>query len=112
MSKQGLQSVFIYNLARFIIWCFQNGYELTLGEGYVSSGTGHMKNSLHYERLAQDLNFFKNGIYMDGKSEADVKEFARIGAAWKSFLPDNRWGGDFKSKDFNHFSLSIGDGRA
>lgn len=107
MSIRHSQSTFCRNIARLIEWCFREGYEVTFGEGYVSSGTGHMKNSLHYERLAQDLNLFKDGKYL-----TDSADYRRAGEAWKQLHEMNRWGGDFKTADGNHFSMSIGDGRA
>ena len=108
MSKLHIQqSIFAKNIAQLILWCFANGYEATLVEGYDDDGIGHMKNSLHYSRLAQDLNLFRNGIYLK-----DTKDYERAGVAWKLLHEDNRWGGDFVNKDGNHFSMSIGDGRA
>jgi hypothetical protein len=70
------------------------------------SGTGHMKNSNHYIRLAQDLNLFKESTYI---SVSD--DYKSLGKYWKSLNPLNRWGGDFKSKDGNHFSM-LWKGRA
>jgi hypothetical protein len=70
------------------------------------SRTGHMKNSNHYIRLAQDFNLFKESTYIS-KSE----DYKIIGEYWKSLHPLNRWGGDFKSKDGNHFSM-LWEGRA
>lgn len=107
MSLRSNQSTFARNIARLVEWCFQNGYEVTLGEGYVSGGNGHMKNSLHYERLAQDLNLFRDGEYL-----TDTADYQRAGEAWKQLHESNRWGGDFRFPDGNHFSMSIGDGRA
>ena len=107
MSLRNSQSSFARNIARLIEWCFCNGYEVTLGESYNAAGTGHMKDSLHYVRLAQDLNLFKDGIFL-----TDTKDYSRAGNAWMQLNEMNRWGGTFSKPDGNHFSMSIGDGRA
>jgi hypothetical protein len=107
MSIRHQQSIFARNVARLVEWCFLNGYEVTLGESYNAAKTGHMKDSLHYERLAQDLNLFEDGKYL-----TDTKDYARAGNAWMQLHEDNRWGGIFKKPDGNHFSMSVGDGRA
>jgi len=99
------QSVFAGNIARLILWCLDQGYEVTLGEGYDDDGVGHMKGSTHYVRLGQDLNLFKDGVLLK-KSE----DYKRAGDAWKALHPLNRWGGDFPA-DGNHFSM-LHDGRA
>jgi len=52
-------------LGKLIIKAYELGYELTLGEGYDDDGVGHMKGSMHYIRLAQDLNLFKDGVWLD-----------------------------------------------
>lgn len=86
------------------------GYKVTLGEGWRTPeqqqwdhdhGTGVL-HSLHGERLAIDLNFFKEGAYIrDGSKLVD------LGTWWKSLGPAYRWGGDFKSHpDGNHFSIT------
>lgn len=107
MSIRKSQSIFVGNIGKLIEWVYQQGYELTFGESYNAQGAGHMKNSLHYQRLAQDFNLF-----IDGEYRTDTESYKRLGEVWKALHPDNRWGGDFRSGDGNHFSMSIGDGRA
>jgi hypothetical protein len=107
MSIKNSQSIFVKNIGLLIEWAYSQGYELTFGESYNAQGTGHMKNSLHYQRLAQDFNLF-----IDGEYKTDTESYRRLGEAWKAFHKDNRWGGDFRSGDGNHFSMGIGDGRA
>jgi hypothetical protein len=53
------QARFAYMVSQLILFAYFNGLELTLGGAYAT--TGHSNNSLHYERLAIDLNLFKNG---------------------------------------------------
>lgn len=103
----------------------QQGWELSLAEGRVTRARKvsvdgrvviaedrvHMANppSLHYDGLAQDLNLYVNGVYIqDGKHPA----WLEIGTYWKSLDDDCAWGGDFggyhSGKDSNHFSLRYG----
>jgi len=101
------QQLFGFLLQQLIGWIYANGWAVTLGEGYRSDGQGHMPGSLHYERLAQDLNLFVGNDW----KETDCPEWQAIGTAWKSFNPLCRWGGDFQEIDLNHFSLEH-NGRA
>ena len=103
-----MQFIFTFNIAKLILWAADQGYKLTLGEGYDDDNTGHMKGSTHYIRLGQDFNLFVDGKYItDGEHPA----FKRIGEAWKSLHSLNCWGGDFKIKDSNHFSMKYGGHR-
>jgi hypothetical protein len=100
MRLQEAQQLFCLNIAKLVIWAYEQGYKLTFGESYDDDGVGHMKHSNHYIRLAQDLNLFKDGEYLK-----DSSDYRRLGVAWKTFHSLNRWGGDFKSPDGNHFSM-------
>jgi hypothetical protein len=102
------QSMFARLIAVHITWIYQvDGWEVTLGDGYRGDNTGHSKNSNHYIRLAQDLNFFIDGVWQPSINAA----FRIVGAHWKSLDIDCRWGGDFKNPDgtpaadSNHFSM-------
>lgn len=103
------QSRFAMMLPRLIDKAYRLGYEVTLGDAYrtklqamMNAVTGKgVVNSLHCDRLAIDLNLFKDGKYI-----TTDEGHRDLGAFWKSLSPDHRWGGDFKSKDFNHYSLS------
>lgn len=107
MSKN--QEEFAQSVARLIQKASQLGYGVTFGEAYrtpeqaalnAAKGSG-ISNSLHTERLAIDLNLFKDGTYI-----TDDHGHREIGAWWKTLGPAYRWGGDFRKKDFNHYSLS------
>lgn len=92
----------MFLLAKLIRFVEEHGWEFTLGEGFRSDGKGHMRGSLHYLKLAQDLNLFVSGKYIAGEHDA----WPVIGNYWKSLHPLCAWGGDFASRDFNHFSLT------
>lgn len=104
-SLRQQQSMFARLIAVHIIWIYQtDGWEVTLADGYRPDHMGHSQNSLHYIRLAQDLNLFIDGIW-----QTNMNSFYRIiGAHWKSLDMDCRWGGDFPTADANHFSMAWG----
>lgn len=108
MNLREKQSYFCNLLARLIVWIYEQGWQVTLGDGLRSDGHGHMPSSLHYIGLAQDLNLFVNGEWKD----RSCPEWEAIGQHWKALDPLLcAWGGDFKSVDLNHFSLRH-EGRA
>jgi hypothetical protein len=97
MSLRKKQSKFAEMVALLILFAKQNGYEVTLGDAYAKSG--HMDGSLHYVRLAIDLNLFKDGVYLTKTSDHEF-----LGLFWESM--DGSWGGRFN--DGNHYSLEHG----
>lgn len=87
------------------------GYHATWGDAYRSpeqaaqnaanhSGVAH---SLHTDRLAVDINLFKDGVYIQ-----DDTGHRELGAWWKSLGPHYRWGGDIvhPRPDPNHYSIT------
>ncbi len=102
MSELGnFKRRFTLMIAQLIVWVYEQGqgYEMTLGEGYDDDGTGHMKGSLHYDGLAQDLNLFKNGVWLK-----NTEDHRFIGEHWEQM--GGTWGGRFN--DGNHYSLAFG----
>ena len=106
-----LQRRFLPLLAKLIEWAYANGYELSAGEllrtpeqaaHNAQDGSG-IGNSLHIIKLAVDLNLFKGGVYLK-----DSIDYEPLGTYWRSLDPLARWGGTFKTRDGNHFSLTWG----
>lgn len=102
------QRLFTRYVGMLIAHAYKHGFELTFGDAYRSpaqaaanaaAGTGIAK-SLHTQRLAVDLNLFVNGQFM-----TDSSAHKPLGEYWKSLDPLNRWGGDFKKPDGNHYSM-------
>lgn len=104
-SLRQKQSRFARMTAKLINFATEKGYEVTFGDAYrdprVHGAVGVKKsyssaNSLHKERLAIDLNLFKNGKFLT--SSNNHKE---LGEYWESI--GGTWGGRFN--DGNHYSL-------
>jgi len=88
------QRKFTLMVADLIQFAYASGYELTFGDAWAK--TGHMAGSLHYSRLAIDLNLFKDGNYLTG-----TEDHKSLGEYWES--KGGSWGGRFK--DGNHYSV-------
>jgi hypothetical protein len=109
MTLREKQSVFVSLIALLITHAKLLGYELTFGEAYRSKeeaerlaklGKG-IKNSLHTQRLAIDLNLFKKGKYL-----TDSSDHKPLGEYWESLSTKDytcHWGGRFG--DGNHYSI-------
>ncbi len=107
-SLRELQSLFAKLAGGLIVWIYgHEGWELTFGDFSRVDGQGHMANSVHYVRLAADMNLFVNGVW----KQTDCPEWQAIGAYWEGLNPLCRWGGRFKQGDLNHVSLEY-QGRA
>lgn len=106
------QRRFLPLVARLIDFAYAQGFELTAGELYrtpeqaalnAQSGSG-IAHSLHTQRLAIDLQLFKDGVYL-----TDSAAYKPLGDFWKGLAQECCWGGDFVTRaDGNHFSLSFG----
>lgn len=88
-----------------IEWAYENGYELTFGDayrdprvfGHVGERRGYGRpRSLHKQRLAIDLNLFRDGVYLTA-----TEDHRPLGEFWESM--GGSWGGRFN--DGNHYSL-------
>ncbi len=74
------------------------GYEFTYGSAHVVDGRGHSKNTLHKDKLALDINLFRDEVYL-----TETDDHLPLGEYWESL--GGSWGGRFKAKDGNHYSL-------
>lgn len=101
------QRKFTRMVADLIVFAYEQGYELTFGDAFrdprVHGAVGEKKsyssaNSLHKERLAIDLNLFKDGRFL-----AQSEDHRPLGEYWESL--GGSWGGRFSSPDGNHYSL-------
>lgn len=108
------QRVFARKVAELILQAYRMGYEVTLAEAYRSPETAKamakagkgIENSLHADRLAIDLNLFKDGVWL-----TDTADHKPLGAWWEAQHAMCRWGGRFSMGDGNHYSMSH-EGRA
>lgn len=109
MTLRSKQSLFVKLVAQLIDWAYAQGYEITFSEAYrppfvaeeyARRGVG-IKTSLHCSRLAIDLNLFKDGKYL-----TRTKDHEPLGEYWKNLHPLCRWGGDFRRRDGNHYSMT------
>lgn len=114
MTLRQQQSLFVRLVAKLITYATERGYELTFGEAWrtpeqaafnAANGKG-ISNSLHIERLAIDLNLFKDGRFL-----SSTEDHKPLGEYWETLHPLCRWGGRFTRPDGNHYSLALG-GRA
>lgn len=105
MTLRQKQSKFARMVADLIIQAEVMGYEVTLGDAFrdprLHGAMGEKKgygaaNSFHKQRLAIDLNLFKDGQYLEG-----TEAHKPLGEWWES--QGGSWGGRFK--DGNHYSL-------
>jgi hypothetical protein len=107
MTLREKQSKLVKMLAELLDFAHTRGYEFTLGDAYrdprlhgiVGVKVGYSSaNSLHKDRLAIDLNLFK-----DGKFLTETKDHEPLGLFWESI--GGAWGGKFANPDGNHYSL-------
>jgi len=102
------QRVFPTLVSQLIDFVYASGYEITFGDAYrdprVFGGQNVKKSysaakSAHKNRLAIDLNLFKNGVYL-----TRTEDHAFLGQRWEEL--GGYWGGHFG--DGNHYSLEHG----
>jgi len=88
------QFQFVRDIVLLISFMHALDYEVTFGDAARIDGKGHKKNSKHYQRLAIDLNLFKDGKYL-----IETKDHRPFGEYWTSI--GHTWGGDWN--DGNHY---------
>lgn len=102
------QQRFALLVGRFLTELPALGYSVTLDEAYRPPETADLyarqgrglRNSVHCNKLAVDLNLFRNGTLC--QTDADFKPAVDL---WLSYAPDCRAGANFSRKDYRHFSL-------
>ena len=94
MTLRQKQSKFARMVALLIQYAYELGYEITFGDAWAHDG--HIEGSFHYNRLAIDLNLFKNGHYL-----SSTESHRLLGEFWESI--GGSWGGRWN--DGNHYSL-------
>lgn len=107
------QEKFARDWGHFIVWFHTHStWRMRIQEGFVGLTDGadgdydgpHLQGGAHYTKLGVDFAFFLvNGpdrIQLTG----DHPFWYLCAAEWKSLDPENRWGGDFTIRDYNHFS--------
>ncbi len=108
MSLRQKQSRFARMVADLILKAHELGFEVTLGDAYrdprVFGAMGTRKGygesrSAHKQRLAIDLNLFKDGRFL-----ASTEAHEPLGQWWES--QGGTWGGRFN--DGNHYSCEYG----
>lgn len=112
MTLRQKQSIFAVLAAELIIHAQSIGFDITLGETYRSPeeaarlaklGKG-IKGSLHTQKLAIDINLFKDGKYL-----SSTESHRELGEWWEGHTTENYeccWGGRFG--DGNHYSIAHG----
>jgi len=124
MKLSEKQHIFTLNVAKLIIWCYEQGFELSFGEtfrtidqqrlyfeGYTllkigsdlklakAKAKSKTLHSKHLSRLAIDLNLFINGEYMTEK-----EFYLPLAQYWESLHEKNK-AGYFWGWDANHFEM-------
>ena len=97
MTLREKQSKFARDVALLIQYIYSQGYEVTFGDAARMDCQGHEPDSMHYKRLAIDLNLFKDGKYL-----RKTEDHYYFGKFWEDQM-GHTWGGNFKRKDGNHY---------
>lgn len=101
------QRRFAKMVAELILYIYSQGYEVTLGDAFRDprshgaqgvAGPYGRAYSAHKNKLAVDLNLFKNGVYLP-----ETSAHQQFGEWWES--KGGTWGGRFH--DGNHYSLTF-----
>lgn len=100
MSLVATQAEFLLDACKLVQYATAAGFTVTGGELwrpiemqqlYLKTGRSKTLNSQHLDRLAIDLNFFKNGRLVGTRDE-----LMKLGEYWESLNPKNRWGGSWR----------------
>lgn len=99
------QELFSYMLGLLLLEAQRRGYRVRVGEVWRSDAAWRATprgkrglRSVHQDKLAVDLNLFRDGIYLD-----KTEDHQELGEWWERQHPLAHWGGRFG--DGNHYSL-------
>ena len=116
MTLNEQQRKFAYFFGKLLMWAFENGYEVVIGEVlrteaqqkiYLQEGKSKTLDSDHLKKCAGDVLLFKTPTSGYGYI-TDSTAYKPLGDYWKSLHPNCRWGGDFKNlADGNHFEFHV-----
>ena len=110
------QFLFCRCLGKWIEEVHRRGYVCTIAEAGVQRSRKsrmripfkdgvHMRHSLHYVRLAADMNLFvRDGGSLRWITNGDDPAWTEMGEYWESLDPLCTWGGRFD--DANHLSIT------
>jgi len=110
MSMVALQAEFLLDVCKLIEYGTEQGFVITGGELwrpmemqqiYLQTGRSKTMNSQHLNRLAIDLNIFKDG-QLCGRAGIEP-----LGKFWESLNIKNRWGGSWRGAVEEHRSNFI-----
>jgi hypothetical protein len=110
MTLREARCAFTFALSKLVLEARNLGYEPAFAEGMdrvteKDPTTDHMKGSLHELGLAQDIDLYKDGKYLE-----KTEDHTPLGEYWealgKTLGWPLAWGGRFK--DGNHYSLAWG----
>lgn len=99
MGLRNEQVAFTDDLVKLLQFARAEGFEVTFGEVwrplemqklYFDQGKSKTMKSSHLNRLAADLNIFKDGRLCN---HGEIKP---LGQYWESLHPSNRWGGSWR----------------
>ncbi len=117
------QRLFAEMVGELLRWIYANSYAVTFGDAFrdprAFGGLGASRvidgkaiygrrSSNHKQRLAIDLNLFKQDEYGQLIYITETEGYTEVGEYWEDL--GGSWGGRFGSGDGNHFSLEH-DGR-
>jgi len=111
-----IQFEFLQDVASLILKSKAMGFKITGGELfrtreqqqiYLSQGKSKIMNSYHLKRLAIDLNFFTKNENGNWRLTYRKEAIQEMGDYWESLNSQNKWGGNWRFKDTNHFQRNL-----
>lgn len=120
MSLSDKQFTFAKNVIQLLTYAMARGWKFTLGEVlrpeemqkiYLEEGKTTVEHSLHEDKLAIDINFFKpiqdHGFIVRYDLTYKKEDLQDFGDFWESLNSKNEWGGNWKTfLDTPHFQMN------